>query len=172
MEAICKLSDNSFYRGEKKMRDERNKIVGWPNNLGSALNSDFVMENNLGYSTIGFYCAVPNGGEACFEASFDGENWEGINLRSITEDLYTQRTSISGNFIGSMIATKAIRVRTCSAGTRAGTVRGVLDQSVSVLEGIEFGHPPHRFGFAQVHKDISLSTAQTGAVLWTPVNVL
>jgi hypothetical protein len=150
------------------MRDERNKIIGWPNNLGANLDDNFTMDNNLGYSTIGFYCELPCSGSICFEATFDGINWTGINLRSIENDIYMQTTNCSGNFIGSIIGTKAIRVRTCTAGTAPGTVRGVMDQAVSVLEGIEFGYPPHRFGFEQIHKDLSLTNATTGAILWAP----
>jgi hypothetical protein len=152
------------------MREERNKIIGCDNNLGFDLDDAVVFRNNLGYCTVGLYCDVPLGGAICFEASFDNVHWEGINLRSLEQDIYMQNTSSSGNFIGSIIGARSIRVRTCAPGSIKGTIRGVMDQSVSVLEGIEFGYPPHRFGFTQVHKDIALTETTAGATLWAPAS--
>lgn len=144
------------------------KEFGMPGDIGENVDDVYVVDNSGGYATIAMRINVPTGGTCCFEASFDGINWEGITLRDVANDVYSQTTDNGNPFIGSIVGTRLFRVRTCVAGSAPGTVRGALHRQVSTLEGIEFGWPPHRFGFVPVHKDVSFSSAQTDAAIWTP----
>jgi len=141
---------------------------GFSGNLGLALNSRVEIINRSGFSTLAARVTAPTGGSVSFEASFDGGIWEPISLRSIKNDEYQNVTDNNEDFIGSVSGARLIRFRTASAGSANGTVIGRLNREVSTLEGIEFGWPPHRFGFTPVHKDASFSTAQTGSILWQP----
>jgi hypothetical protein len=143
---------------------------GFAGNLGQNLNDTFEFDNSGGYSTIALQITVPTGGVACFELTFDGLTWVPITLRDVENDIYAQNTDDGTPFIGSIAGCKYFRVRTCSAGSAPGSVIGSASRGASILEGIEFGWPPHRFGFAPVHKDASFSSAQTGTALWTPAS--
>lgn len=145
-------------------------FFGSPGNLGKDLNDTIEFENTGGFSTVAMQVNVPTGGAACFEACFNGTDWWGITLRDIDNDEYAQITTDGTPFIGSISGVRCFRVRTCSAGSAPGTVMGTLQRGPSTLEGIEFGYPPHRFGFPTVHKDVSFSSAQTGAAIWTPAS--
>jgi hypothetical protein len=139
-------------------------------NLGKNLNDAYTIDNPRGHNSIGVRVTAPNGGSVSFEASFDNVNWENVSLRSIKNDEYTQTTNNNEDFIGSIAGVRKRNLRTSSAGSSNGTIIGRLFRQVATLEGIEFGWPPHRFGFSPVHKDSSFSTAQTGATLWQPAS--
>lgn len=139
-------------------------------NLGQNLNDVFAVDNVSGYSSIAFHCLAPTGGEVTFEATFDGINWEAVSMRSVTDDIFTQSTDDDSDFLGSISGARQFRFRTSVGGSAAGTVMGRMQRDTATLEGIEFGYPPHRFGFVPVHKDASFTTAQTGAALWTPAS--
>ena len=132
------------------------------------MNDATIFENKRGFSTIAFHCNVPTGGEITFEVTYDNSNWESVSFRSVDLDIYTKTTDNGSDFIGSIAGVRKIRFRTSIAGSASGTIEGQLQRDASVLEGIEFGYPPHRFGFTPVHKDNSFATAQTGTGLWTP----
>jgi hypothetical protein len=145
------------------------ETLGSVGNLGKNLNDSIVVENKRGYPTIAFHCNVPTGGEVTFEGSFDKqENWEAVNVRSITDDIYTNKTDNGSSFIGSVSGMTHFRFRTSVAGSENGTVKGALQRDVSIIEGIEFGYPPHRFGFIPVHKDVTFTSAQSSTSIWTP----
>ena len=91
-------------------------------------------------------------------------------MRSINDDVFASSTTNGSDFIGSIAAVRSFRVRTSIAGSAAGSVVGRMQRDAAVLESIEFGYPPHRFGFTPVHKDASYTTAQTGVALWTPAS--
>jgi hypothetical protein len=141
---------------------------GSTNNLGKNLNDTFVFENTGGYSAIGFHALAPTGGEVTFEITFDDTTWEPVNMRSITDDMYTNKTDDNSDFVGSISSARKFRWRTSVPGSSEGTIKGRAQRGVSTLEGIEFGYPPHRFGFEPVHKDGSYTSAQTNTVIWTP----
>jgi hypothetical protein len=141
---------------------------GEANNLGKNENDVVVFDNAGGYSTIALQITVPTGGVATFEATFDGSTWVPITLRDVENDVYAQSTDDGTPFIGSIAGARKFRLRTSTAGSANGTVIGTASRGTSTLEGIEFGWPPHRFGYTPVHKDASYATAQTGADIWTP----
>lgn len=145
------------------------KFFGEPGNLGQDVDDSVEFINSGGFSTVAMQVNVPTGGAACFEACFNNSDWWPITLRDIDNDEYAQTTTDGTPFIGSISGVRCFRVRTCTAGSAPGTVMGTLQRGASTLEGIEFGYPPHRFGFAPVHRDVSFATAQTGAAIWTPV---
>jgi hypothetical protein len=133
--------------------------------LSQTLN-DYTEFENRGFSTITFYLVVPTGGEITFQANLDGA-WENVSLRSIDNDVYQSVITSDGNFIGSIIGLPKIRFLTTVAGSAPGTVSGSVSRGVSILEGIEFGAPPHRFGYEPIHVDASFTSAQTATVLFT-----
>jgi hypothetical protein len=138
--------------------------------LGKNLNDEVVFENTAKFSTVTAHVHAPTGGKVCFEGSVNGTEWESITFRDITNDVYASSTNDGTPFIGSVIGLQKIRFRTCVAGSADGSVAGRASRNVAILEGIEFGHPPHRFGFTPVHKDASYTTAQTGTSIWTPAS--
>lgn len=85
-----------------------------------------------------------------------------------TVDTFTQQIEAGGDFIGSVSGAHNIRFRTSSAGTSGGSVSGSLQRNCSVIESIEFGPPPHKIGYELVHRDVSFSSAQTGATIRQP----
>jgi hypothetical protein len=147
-------------------RGEKNLVTS--DVLGYEVDDEVGFTNTIGYSTIGFYLQVPTGATVCFEGTFGG-TYEAMNVRSTTRDVYLTRTNESGNFIASITSIKRMRARVIEAGTAPGRIDVVLDQAPTILEGIEYGWPPHRFGFEQVHKDFMATTQQTDTSIWTPV---
>lgn len=141
---------------------------GSADNLGENENDEVEIINDLGYNTIGFYCTPPTGGTVIFETSYDGINWEATSIRGVTSDLITSRISVEGAFLGSISTNRAIRFRTEVAGSAPGTVMGVFQREISVIETIEFGHPPHKIGFVTDRHQDAFSTNQTNTILWTP----
>jgi hypothetical protein len=141
---------------------------GVENNLGKDLNDTYEVINTRGYSTIAFHCNVPTGGEITFEVTYDGDNWESVSFRSVDLDVYTKKTNNGSDFIGSIAGARRIRFRTSIAGSANGTLKGQIQRDMAILEGIEFGYPPHRFGFTPIHKDATFSTTQTDTPIWTP----
>lgn len=138
-------------------------------NLGAALNSAVTLDVR-GFSTIACHLFIPAGGEVTFEASYDGVNFSAVTLRGMESDVYEKTIALTDDLVGSIIGAKSFRFRTSKAGAAAGYVIGKLIREVATLEGIEFGWPPHRFGFDAVHKDASFTTQQTATALWTPAS--
>lgn len=134
--------------------------------LGQNVNDEFMIEN-YGAGTIGFYAVPPTGGIVTFEISFDGDNWEAVSIRSTTTDTWQSTIDTAGNYIGSISSTRFIRLRTSTAGSAPGSAGGAISQDVSIQEGIEFGAPPHRFGYLPIHVDGHYTTAQTATVIFT-----
>jgi len=141
---------------------------GEADNLGQNENDTVTIQNNLGHNTAGFRCTPPTGGTVVFETTYDGINWEATSIRGVTSDQVTSVITVAGNFIGSISTNRAIRLRTSVAGSAPGTVMGRLHRGVSVIETVEFGHPPHKIGFVTQRYHDAFSSAQTDAVLWTP----
>jgi len=152
----------SIYTGQERF--------GSSGNLGKNLNDTFVLNLANSIATIGFHITVPMGGSIIFEATFDDVHWEEVSMRSIDNDIFQHSTSENGNYIGSVAGMRRFRFRTSKIGSTVGTAIGKLQSIVSVIESIEFGNPPHRFGFLPMHKDASYTEAQTGADIWIPVN--
>jgi hypothetical protein len=138
--------------------------------LGKNYDDTFVVENDKGYNTIGIRVDAPTGGTVQFEGTFDNDTWEPVTLRSIDEDEDVQTTDNGSSFIGSVAALSAFRIRTIVAGTSPGTVRGRASVGVSVLENIEHGWAPHKFGHPTVHKDKSYTTVQADQTIWQPAS--
>lgn len=122
---------------------------------------------NEGFGTILFYIDVPTGGAVTFQMAVDS-TWESISLRSITNDIFGSVLTADGFYVGSVIGASKIRFLTSTGGSADGSVDGQFVRAVSMLEGIEFGNPPHRFGYAPIHVDAHYTTAQTGTVIFTP----
>lgn len=139
-------------------------------NIGQNINDYVQIDNTDGYSTIAFHCTVPTGGVCTFECTYDGINWTTCTMRSIEDDIYSSSTFDDSDFIGSIAAVRAFRVRVTTGGAANGTFIGRMQRDAAVLEGQEFSNPPHRFGYVPINKDASFTTAQTGAVLWTPAS--
>lgn len=140
-------------------------------NLAAALNSTVVFINDGWFSSIGFTLTIPTGGTVVFEESKDqGTTWVLCTLRTvgISPRQYTQQSTVSGNFVGSISTSTRFRVRVSVAWGAAWTVIGRAQRDASTLEGIENANAPHSFGEQPVHKDLSRAVAQTNAAVWTP----
>lgn len=137
-------------------------------NLGSALNDFFLYENTKGFNSAAFYITVPVGATVQFQTSFDGVNFVPSTFRSIETDETTQKTSTSGNYIGSISNARKLRIIVIIAGVGIGSVKGRASKEVSVLEGIEHGWRPDNFTNPQSHVDVEFSAITTGGTVWTP----
>lgn len=115
-------------------------------NFGQNLNLSAVVDsvvtiNTIGYNSIGFQLTIPTGATVVFESSFDGITFGSCTIRGTTNDGYTQSTTASGGFIGSISNTRLFRVRVSIAGILPGTVAGTLSPAINTLEGQENGPP-------------------------------
>lgn len=138
--------------------------------ISQALNATVSFDNSRGFSSIGVRVVVPTGGQVSFEASFDGVTFFGATFRSQEFDQYTQKTSTTGHFVGSISAFRVVRFKTTIGGSAPGSASGRLTSYQSTLEGIEHGYPPHKRGFTPIRKDFTYSTTQTGTNIWTPAS--
>lgn len=125
---------------------------------------------NIGFNSIMVYVDVPTGGAVTFQMSSDGSTWESISLRSANYDTFGSRFTDDGFYLGSISSAPYIRFLTSTGGSEDGSIDGVLNKRVYMLEGVEFGNPPHRFGFPPIHKNGSYSTQQASTALWTPAS--
>lgn len=141
---------------------------GISGNLFGTLNSTLDIDNSKGASFICCNITPPTNGTIEFQLSFDGINFETFTLRSTTSDIFKTSTIITDTLIGSIIGAKIIRFKTVVAGIAAGSILGTMNMSSATIESIEFGYPPHRFGYAPIHKDADFSTQQTATAIWTP----
>lgn len=132
--------------------------------------NDTVQFTNNGFNSIMVYIDVPTSGAVTFQMSHDGSIWESISLRSINYDTIGSVFTQDGHYFGSIAGTTFIRFLTSTGGSVDGSVDGRLSREVAMLEGIEFGNPPHRFGYTPIHVDAQYATAQTGTVLFTADN--
>lgn len=146
------------------------KDIGLASNIGAALNSEFVFDNDRGYATIGLRVVPPTGGTVVFEGSFDGTNYELMPVRSTTTDEYRTQIASTHNIIGSIAALRKFRVRVSIAGSAAGSAIGRVSNQMSLLEGIEFSNAAHKSGYIPMHKDFSFSVTQTNTAIWTPAS--
>lgn len=115
---------------------------GIDNNIAAALNSEVVYNNQYGMSTIAFQLDVPTGSTVVFEGSMDGVNYTDIKLRSMDTNEYSNFTTVSSPFIGSISSLRLFRVRVSVAGSAAGTIKGRASDQMSTLEGVEFENLP------------------------------
>lgn len=114
---------------------------GSASNLAAALNSA-VTVTVTGMGSVGFYLTIPPAATVVFEATFDGSTWIATTMRGISTDGYTQSSTASGSFIGSVSTVRQFRVRVSVAGSgAAGSVLGVASPAVNTIEGIENGPP-------------------------------
>lgn len=149
-------------------RQERAKPRGFAGELPATLNQSFLIDNADGFASIGFYVTPPTGGEVTFEGTFDGVNWDSITFRGVATDEYQQKTTVAGDFVGSISNLAMIRFRTSVGGSGPGAVAGRFGIEASTLEGIEFSNRPDKFGGVDVHVDFSSTSIQTNAVVWDP----
>lgn len=138
--------------------------------LSETLNSFVEFENNGNFSTTSLVITIPTGATVQFEALFDGSTYLPVTFRGITSDGWFQKTSTSDTYIGSIICVKKFRVRVISAGSAPGLVTMRAQPGTAILEGIEHGNPPHKFGYIPVHTAYEFTTKQTDTILWTPVS--
>jgi hypothetical protein len=141
---------------------------GITGNLSGTLNSTLDIDNSKGASFISCNITPPTNGTIDFQLSFDGINFESFTLRSTSNDIFVSKVTATDVLIGSIIGAKVIRFKTSVAGIAAGSIVGTLNMSSATIESIEFGYPPHRFGFIPIHKDAEYTTQQTAAAIWTP----
>lgn len=146
------------------------KNFGYVGNLSSTINSTLEIDNTDGYNFLACHVTVPSGSIISFELTFDNINWDSFTLRSTELDIFVKSTSTNSNFIGSIIGAKKIRFKTLTGGSGVGSVIGNLTMQTATIESIEFGYPPHRFGFEPIHKDAEFTTQQTATALWTPAS--
>jgi hypothetical protein len=136
------------------------ETFGTNDNIAAALNSTYTLANLGGYNTITFQLTVPTGGTVQFQSSFDdGVTYTRCTMRGTSSDSYTQITSTSGGFIGSIAGMTHFRVIVTSAGSAAGTITGRLTKDVSTLEGQE-QPPPTDFIFNVSRGLIRSTTAE------------
>ena len=156
-------------QGETAMRIAELPVdFGVVGNISEVAEDALVITNNSGFNTIGFYASPPTGGVITFETTYDGINWETTSIRGITSDSITSDISVAGNFIGSIAGNRALRFRTSTGGSAAGTVMGRLQRNTSVIETIEFGYPPHKVGFPTKRHSGEFTDAETNTAIWTP----
>jgi hypothetical protein len=139
--------------------------------IGKDENDVFEVINTPGHPTIGFHLIPPTGGTVTFEATFNGLSaWKPITMRGVDSDLLSQTADAEDSFIGSISGVNRFRIRTSSVGSAPGSVSGSVHEYPCVIETVEFGPPPHKVGYAPIHKDANYTTAQTATALWTPAS--
>ena len=121
-----------------------------------------------GYNGVGLHLIPPTGGQITFEGSFDGINWTTITLREMAGNGYTQKTSITEDYIGSTACLTKLRFRTSVGGSAPGSVGGRMTVPSNTIEGIEHGNAPHNIGYAVVAKNISFSGSAYNTPVWIP----
>lgn len=132
--------------------EQEQQSFGSSGNLAAALNSAVTFTNTGGFSSIGFYVAVPPGATVVFEGRYETTTgiWSGARMRSNVTDNYVSGATISGTFNGSISMFREFRVRVSVAGSgSAGTVVGTAGIVMTTLEGQEHG-PPDLMGFEAV----------------------
>jgi len=149
-------------------RQERARPRGFSGTLPQTLGESFHIDNTDGFASIGFYVTPPIGGEVAFEGTFDGSNWQSVTMRSVDTDEYVQKTTVAGDYVGSVSVMAAFRFRTSIGGSADGAVGGRFGIEASMLEGVEFSPRPDKFGGIDVHVDFSTIVQQTNAVVWDP----
>lgn len=124
------------------------EVFGSSGNIAAAQGSAVTFVNTGGYNTITFNLTVPTGATIEFQSSFDGgTTYTRCTLRGTSSDSYTQRTSTSGPFIGSIAGMSHFKIVVVIAGSGGtGTVIGQASKEVSTLEGQE-NPPPSDFIF-------------------------
>jgi hypothetical protein len=137
-------------------------------NLNETLNSTAVLVNRLGHNTMGFHCSPPTGGAITFETSYDGINWEETTIRGVTTDTLSSEITTAGRFIASISTNRAVRFKTSAVGSAPGTVMGRTARDASVIETIEFGHPPHKMGYPEQRRWENFSAIETDTIIWAP----
>lgn len=140
---------------------------GSANNIPFALNSEIIFDVSR-YSSVGFHLIPPAGGKIQFEGSFDGTNYTPITIREIGSNGYTQTTSITEDYLGSVSCLKTIKFKVIVAGASNGTVIGKFNKVVSTLEGIEHSSAPHLFGFEIKYTSFDFTQAQLNTSILTP----
>ena len=88
-------------------------------------------------------------------------------MRSIDTDTVQAVITADGNFVGSISGLSQIRFRTSTGGSADGNIGGLKVRQVAVLELIEFGAAPHKFGYTPIHVDASYTDTQTDTVIFT-----
>lgn len=134
--------------------------------LSEILNDTTVPFDAIGAGTISFYITPPTGGVVTFEVSYDNINFEAVSIRGVTDDTWNSTIDTVGNFIGSIASAKKFRFKTTTAGSAPGLAEGRVSDLVTILEGVEFGAPPHKFGYVPIHIDGNFTTTQTATVLF------
>lgn len=115
---------------------------GTASNLAAGLNSAVTITNTFAFPTITFQLTIPASATVTFEGSCDGgTTYFSTVMRAFSSDGYTQTSSASNGYTGSIIGLTHWRVRVSVAGSgAAGTIIGRTCVSVGTLEGVE--NPP------------------------------
>ena len=142
--------------------------IGVTGNLKKELNSVVYRDINEKYNFLACHIVPPTGGKVKFYVSFDGINYDTFQLRNTELDTYTNECTETADFIGSIAGARRLKFVTTEDGTEDGTLLGTLINQVATIESIEFGNPPHRFGFTPIHKDAQFTTTQTETSVWAP----
>lgn len=121
-----------------------------------------------GYNGIGFHLVPPTGGQITFEGSFDGISWTAITLREIGANGYTQKSSTTEDYIGSIACLSKIRFRTSVGGSAPGSVGGRLTVPSNTLEGVEHGNAPHLIGYSCIVKNVFCNGSSYNLPIWIP----
>lgn len=134
-----------------------------------------VMFINEGYQTISFHLDTPGDGDSPvrFQGSTDGITYDNITFRQIGSDGYTQIGTNGENYIGSIVGLHSVKFVVASAVgsvSLSGSLNGRMTQQVSIMEGHEHGHPPHKIGYSVIHKGFNYtdSSTDTSLTAWTP----
>lgn len=113
--------------------------------FGAYSGASYEIDNDFGYSSIGFHLNVPNGGKVAFEGTFDNVNWNALTLRQLGSDGYVTHENESNGYIGSVSTIKKVRVRTYSPGSTTGSIVGRLSNQVNYRRNRTwFCSPPNR----------------------------
>lgn len=139
--------------------------------LTGTLNSEFILDNSCGHSTIGFHLTIPSGGAVSFNGSFDGINYAALELRELSSNGYIIMSNSDNDYLGSISALRKLKFLVTSGNGVDGYIAGRTCKDVASIDSIENNAPPHQIGNALFHKGVNYSDGGTGNMLiYSPNN--
>jgi hypothetical protein len=141
-----------------------------PTNLGTAVGSSGTFEI-AGANTATLAIETTTTGSFLLEGSGDSINYVPLEVFDAFNDVWVSGASITPT-LGRIYQIlcggyRTIRIRTVA--TLGTTVAYGINMSMhqSFLGGIDTGPAPHNFGYTTWHRDTEVTTAQTGAAIYT-----
>lgn len=140
-----------------------------------------VVGNTVTYSckdlrTLRLRCATTTTGTIIFETTVNGTDWithPQVIKAGANQDLWigAAETPTAGNsYIVNMTGFRGFRARTASTLGATVVLHYTAEDAVVMQKSLDVAPAPHNFGYSQISKTVTASTAQTGTTIWTPAS--